>query len=69
MTVEQLIEKLKELPKDKIVVVDGFESYGYDTISIIEEIDVHPEKDRAIYGTDFAEYANENKPIKAIRLR
>lgn len=44
MTLEELIEKLKELRDeeggDTIVLVDGYE-YGYDNITRIETLDVY----------------------------
>ena len=71
MQVWVLIEKLKQLPQHTMVVVDGFESVGYDRLTIIEEVDVQQDHNTSPYSADFEEYKekdNQNK-IKAIRLR
>ena len=71
MPVWMLIEKLKELPQHTMVVVDGFESCGYDRLKIIQEIDVQQDHNTSPYSADFEEYDekdNQHK-IKAIRLR
>ena len=71
MQVWQLIEKLKNLPQHTMVVVDGFESVGYDRLSIIEEIEVQQDHNDSPYAADFEEYEEKDHSIKikAIRLR
>jgi len=48
MTVSELIEKLKQMPQDALVVAEGYED-GYDTIKSVYEITLADVKKKEWY--------------------
>ena len=67
MTIQQLIERLNEFPKDTRIMIDGYEG-GYEDLEIIREskvaLNVH-ENDSPIYG-NHDDCDESEKPHKVI---
>lgn len=62
LTVEQLIQKLENYPKDMLVLVDGYEG-GLDAILDTASINVKFDSSKPWYYGPFEENVNSNKKV------
>ena len=69
MTVLQLVQKLKTLPPNQIIVIRSPEGYNYDRVEILEKIEVETDLKEPKYGGKLTEYHTGNPRIKATLIR
>lgn len=61
MTVQELIQALAKYPEDARVVVQGYED-GYDTVSSVRSLSIHPNPNQAWYYGRFLADAEDGEP-------
>jgi hypothetical protein len=66
MTKKELIEALKDLPDDCLILMPSYEDDGFDEVECIEtEVVWRPEyEDGSDYGADFLQYHGRHRRLK-----